>query len=83
MDDLAGYGRVVVTACGEYESSYDGLTEMQNGVFTYYYMEGLYIYNSIESAFAHGAPLATGFMQKYNVDMTPQLYDHYTDDWEF
>jgi hypothetical protein len=84
MDDLSGPGRVVVTACGETELSYDGSATMQNGVFSFYYITGLYTYDSIEEAFSYGAPLASGYMDdNYDIIMTPQLYDQYSGYWTF
>jgi hypothetical protein len=91
MDDLIGAhtpttytGRVVVTACGETQLSYDGPDWMQNGVFTYYYMDGLYSYNTIEGAFAYAAPLAHDWISdNYGAIMNPQIYDQYAGDWAF
>ena len=84
MDDLQGSGRVVVAACGETQYSYDGTAAQQNGVFTYYYMDGLNAYNTVEGAFAHAAPLAHDFVaQNYHEQMDPQMYDQYTGDWAF
>lgn len=84
MDDLAGTGRVVVTACGETQLSYDGTSSMQNGVFTYHYMNGLYSANTVEGAFAYGAPLAKAdAWSLYGATMDPQMYDGYDGDWAF
>ena len=91
MDDLVGAwtgttitGRVVVAACGENQYSYDGTAAQQNGVFTYYYMNGLNTYNTIEGAFTYAAPLAHDFvLQQYSAQMDPQMYDMYTGDWTF
>lgn len=79
MDDLAGPGRIVVAACGEYEYSYDGTPRQRNGVFTYFYMEGLNTYNTVEGAFVYAAPLTHDFI----AGMNPQIYDQYNGDWEF
>lgn len=84
MDDLAGEGRVVVTASGETQYSWDGADWMQNGVFTYYFMDGLYGYNTIEEAFDYAEPLAHDFVEvEYGYQMDPQLYDQYEDYWAF
>ncbi|RLF26878.1 MAG: hypothetical protein DRN01_03760, partial [Thermoplasmata archaeon] len=84
MDDLSASGRVVVTACGETELSYDGTSDQQNGVFTYYYMQGLETYNTVEDAFTYAAPLAHDFVaNNYSGDMNPQMYDQYTGNWAF
>ena len=84
MDDLAGPGRVVVTACGETQLSYDGSSEMSNGVFTYYFMEGLNTHNTIEGAYTYSAPLATAWaLENYDATMNPQMYDQYDGTWSF
>jgi hypothetical protein len=84
MNDLEGSGRVVVTACGEYEYSFDGSSTQQNGVFTYYYMEGLDTYNTVEGAFGYAEPLAHNFVEdNYGYQMNPQKYDQYGGDWSF
>lgn len=86
MDDLAGSGRVVVTACGETQLSYDGTSEMQNGVFTYHYVghteSGLPTFNTIEGAFDYAEPLAQAdAWNLYGATMNPQMYDQYSGDW--
>lgn len=84
MDDLAGSGRVVVTACGEYEYSWDGSSAQQNGVFTYYYMEGLDLVDTVEGASAYAELPAHNFvLTQYGYQMNPQLYDQYDGDWSF
>jgi hypothetical protein len=84
MDDMAGAGRAVVSACSETELSWDGSAAQQNGVFTYYYMTGLGTYNTVEGAFDYAAPLATKFAYaEYDATMTPQKYDQYVGDWTF
>jgi hypothetical protein len=40
MDDVAGPGRVLLMASGEHGSSYE-LTGLENGEFTYYFVEGI------------------------------------------
>jgi hypothetical protein len=84
MEDLAGTGRVVVTACGEAEYSFDGSSTQQNGVFTYYYMEGLNLANTVEGASTYASPLAHNFvLTHYGYQMNPQMYDQYGGDWTF
>ena len=83
MDDLKGPGRIVVAACGEEESSYDGTSEQQNGVFTYFYMEGLNICDTVEGAFIYASPLSHDFMENYEIEMNPQIYDQYEGEWKF
>lgn len=84
MDDLQGNGRVVVAACRETQYSYDGTSDQQNGVFTYYYMDGLNVNDTVEDAFTYAAPFAHDFVaQNYNAQMDPQMYDQYAGDWTF
>lgn len=84
MDDLQGKERVVVAACSETQYSYDGTSDQQNGVFTYYYMDGLDTSNTVEGAFTYAEPLAHEFVaQNYNAQMDPQMYDQYADNWAF
>ena len=87
MDDLAGSeesGRVVVAACGEYEYSYDGMSDISNGVFTFYYLQELNALYIIESAFDDAKlPASTYISDNYGATMTPQIYDEYLGDWSF
>lgn len=88
MDDLQGSGRVVVAVCGETQYSWDGTSDQQNGVFTYYFVgtpsAGLQTYGTVEGAFAYAEPLARDFvLQQYNAPMDPQMYDQYAGDWTF
>ena len=91
MNDLIGdytptvyNGRVVDTACAEDQLSWDGSSAMKNGVYTYYYMQGLYSYNNAEGAQAYAAPLAHNAVQTmYGEIMDPQQYDTYTGMWQF
>lgn len=82
MNDLEASGRIIATACNETEYSYE-TADLQNGVFTYYYMAGLNTYNTVEEAFAYASPLAHEYMAAYGEDMNPQLYDMYLDNWDF
>jgi len=84
MDDLEASGRVVVAACGEEQYSYDGTSDQQNGVFTYYYVKGLNEHNTVEGAFSYASPLARKFVAvQYGEDMDPLMYDQYPGDWSF
>jgi hypothetical protein len=84
MDDLAGSGRVVVMACDENELSWEGADWQQNGAFTYYYMEGLNMYNTVEGAFTYAEPLAHDFvLSEYSYNMNPKISDGYFGDWDF
>jgi hypothetical protein len=91
MNDLIGVhtqqnynGRVVNTACAEDQYSWDGNPTMNNGVYTYYSMQGLYSYNNAEDAHAYATPLAHNAVQDmYGYDMDPQEYDTYTGKWQF
>jgi len=79
MTDMAGPGRVLSTACGETELSYDGTARMKNGVWTYYFMNGLKTYNAVEPAHNYAAPLASAFISNsYGRTMTPLLVDGYS-----
>jgi hypothetical protein len=83
MDDLATNGRIIVAACGETQLSYDGTSLQQNGVFTYFYMDGLNG-GTVEGAFGYAAPLAESFIaENYDAVMTPQMNDLYIGDWAF
>lgn len=84
MDDLSSSGRVVVTGCGETQYTYDGTSAQQNGVFTYYYVDGLNEYHTVQGAYGHAAPLAKDFIaENYGANMDPQIYDQYDKDWGF
>lgn len=75
-------GRVVVSACGEIQYSYDGTSGQENGVFTYYYVEGLQTYNTVEGTFTYTAPLAHDFVaNNYEAQLDLQMYDQYSGDW--
>ena len=84
MDDLAGPGRVVVAACAEEQLSWDGSAQMENGVFSYYFLAGLDSFNTIEGAFNHAAALARDFILNfYNEVMDPVMTDQFGGDWAF
>ena len=75
---------VPLAACSETQYSYDGTSAQRNGVFTYYYMDGLNACNTVEGAFAYAAPLAHDFVeQNYKGQMDPQMHDLYGGDWAF
>lgn len=53
-------------------------------VLTYYYMEGLSTYHTIESAFTYANPLVHGFVeQNYSAQINPQMYDQCNGNWAF
>jgi len=85
MNDLAKAGRVVVAACAESEYSWDGTAQQQNGVFTFFFMQGLNTFNNVENAFSYAAPLASAFVfDNYGkVIMTPAIVDNYANYWAF
>jgi hypothetical protein len=91
MNDLVGdytptplTGRVVDTACAEDQYSWDGSSSMKNGVYTYYYMQGLSTYNKAEDAHAYATPLAhNAVLSMYGEIMDPKQYDVYTGKWQF
>ena len=89
MNDLSGPDRVVVAACGETQYSFDGTESMENGVFTYYYMQGLYdplTNNIVEEAFDYADDKAHDFVEENNngYQMDPQMYDGDTTvNWQF
>ncbi len=79
MDDLSGTGRVITTACGEEELSWE-TSDLQHGVFTYYFMEGLSAYHNVEDAYADAEPEVISYT---NGDQHPKLFDNYPGNWEF
>jgi hypothetical protein len=83
MDDLSAGGRVVVTACKEGELSYDGDATMQNGVFTYYFMQSLYTYNTLEDAYTYSYGSVQSWGATYGIEFHPQMYDQYGGYWTF
>jgi hypothetical protein len=84
MDDLAGPGRVVSMACSEAELSWEGASWMENGVFTYYYMQGLDTHGTVEGAFNFAAGPAHDFvLEEYGYEMNPTMSDNYPGDWTF
>jgi hypothetical protein len=91
MNDLIGAytsitydGRVVDAACAEDQLSWDGDTTMKNGVFTYYYMQGLSTYNNAEDAHAYATPLAhNAVTSMYGEEMDSIEFDTYTNKWQF
>ena len=84
MNDFATPGRVIVAACSETQYSYDGTSTQQNGVFTYYYIDGLNQFNTVEGAFGYAQTPAHDFVeQNYGEQMNPQMYDQYLGTWAF
>jgi hypothetical protein len=83
MNDLQGPGRVVVTACKEGELSYDGDSTMQNGVFTWYFLQELYTYDTLEQAYTNSYDNVHNWGTANNIEFHPQIFDQYTNDWDF
>lgn len=84
MNDLQGTGRVIDAACQETQYSWDGTSSMHNGVFTYYYMQGLSAYNSAEGAQSYATPRAHNAVQSlYGAMMNPRQIDSYPGTWHF
>jgi hypothetical protein len=84
MDDLAGSGRVISMACGENELSWEGADWMKNGVFSYYFMEGLATTGTVEGAHYYADGPAYDFvLSEYNYNMNPWMSDNYANDWTF
>ena len=85
--DLDDNGRgVVITACDDDEGSYE-YSELENGVFTYYLLEGMAGYAdadsdnhvSAEELYNYTSPLVTN----YTYDQHPQLYDAFAGNLDF
>jgi Caspase domain len=84
MNDLETTGRIIDTACAENELSWDGNQAMSNGVYTYYYMQGVYAYNNAEDAQGYATPLAHNAVQTmYGEQMNPSEFDSYSGKWQF
>ncbi len=84
-DVLDAAGRVVACASDAHHFSYDGTADMQNGVFTYFQMEGFdqqnLIYAEDDSDYAVDEMLAWG--KTYHVKVTPFFVDSYAGDLDF
>ncbi len=82
---LRADGRVIACGSDAHHFSYDGTAEMQNGVFTYYQMEGLnqagLIFAEDDSDYAVVEMLAWG--KTYHVKVTPFFVDYFTGDLDF
>jgi hypothetical protein len=84
MNDLQGTGRMIDAACRETQLSWDGSSSMNNGVFTYYYMQGLASYNSADGAQSYATPRAHNAVQQmYGATMDPRQFDYYPGTWHF
>lgn len=79
MNDLSGTGRVITTACEEEELSWE-TSNLQHGVFTYYFMEGLSAFHTVEDAFAYAEPEVVSYTSG---NQHPKLFDNYPGNWEF
>ncbi|MCD6481508.1 MAG: caspase family protein [Thermoplasmata archaeon] len=73
-------GRVGAFASNK-DYSYDGTSDMQNGVFTYYEMEGWTYYNNFEDDSAYAVQKMEEWAARYaNVNVDPFYVDKYTGD---
>jgi hypothetical protein len=83
--DLNKEGYVTLTSCDEYEYALES-SELANGIFTYYMVEGLGVgypadfdsdkMVSAEEAFSYASPRTTDFVyNRYFFDQNPQIYD--------
>ncbi len=84
-DELDASGRVVACGSDAHHFSYDGTADMQNGVFTYFQMEGFdsegLIFAEDDSDYAVSEMLAWG--KTYHVKVTPFYVDNYAGDLDF
>jgi hypothetical protein len=88
MNDLQGSGRVISAPCSATEYSWDGSSDMQNGVWTYYLMIGLANYHTVEEAHAYAAIYAPAWVESHTAySMHPMIDDGYSasadGDWHF
>jgi len=83
--DIGQLYRVVLMACDDIEYSYETFG-LQNGVFTYYVVEGLYgaadansdLTLTAEEAFNYANPKTISYLTSWPlIVQTPQLYDNY------
>ncbi len=89
IGDFAGVlqadGRVIACASDAHHFSYDGTADMQNGVFTYYQMEGFdlagLVFAEDDCDYAVSEMLAWG--RTYHVKVTPFYEDYYVGDLDF
>ena len=85
MSEVAAAGRLLITACTAVQSSYGGDAAMQNGVWTWYFVEdGIQTqgYTIMEDCFNYAAPEAKSWLTtNYGVTMDPQIFDQYTGDF--
>jgi len=73
-------GRVGAFASNK-DYSYDGTSDMQNGVFTYYEMEGWNYYTNFEDDSAYAVQKMEEWAARYaNVNVDPFYVDKYTGD---
>lgn len=83
MAPLGSAGRLCMMAAAADQSSWDGQSDINNGVWTYYFWESGYRKGgagsgALEAVFAYAGPLATDYVQAYyGVTMTPQISDGY------
>ena len=85
MNEVAASGRLFISACTGTQSSYGGDSSMQNGVWTWFFLEdgiqtqGLTV---MESCFSYAVPEAKSWLSaNYGVTMDPQMSDQYAGDF--
>jgi len=74
---LAADGRVIAVASDKRRYSYDGTPDMQNGVFTYYQMEGFDQYVTAEEDDAYAVAEMLAWAKTYHVKVAPSYADYY------
>jgi hypothetical protein len=81
---LGQSGRLHIMAAAANQYSWDGQSDIANGVWTYYFWEyGYRLGNAgstvLETVFAYAKPLASAYVTtNYGYSMTPQISDGYT-----
>ncbi|MCK4266235.1 MAG: caspase family protein, partial [Thermoplasmata archaeon] len=85
MNEVAASGRLFLAACKATQNAYGGDSSMQNGVWTWFFLEdGIQTqgYTIMEDCFAYAAPLAKDWVAtNYGATMDPQMTDQYTGDF--
>ena len=74
---LAAEGRVIAVASDKRRYSYDGTPDMQNGVFTYFQMEGFDQYVTAEEDDAYAVAKMLAWAKTYRVKVAPSYVDYY------
>ena len=83
--DLNATGRVIALASNKTSYSYDGEAYMQNGVFTYYQMEGFQqnsnYYLKVEDDCKYACDYFLAWAKKYKLRVVPSFVDNYGGDF--